>query len=186
MSNVEWDAQQIQFVLREFDGGRTAAEIEREYANAGYNVMLVTIEQTLRTNGRNVDGFDPTARPAFTSNSYGPPGNQGPAYNQPGNEVTHQHLVRDDSYPSTWSAQGNPGSPPLPTPGNFAPQDPRGRHWDPQAAQFAIDSHCFGDSVMQIWNNLRMRGYVVNAAEVAASLNAQGVSGVHVVDYLGR
>lgn len=153
---------------------------------AGYNVQLATVKQTLRVNCRNVDGVDPSARPTYTSNSYGPPRNQAPVYNQPGNQVTHQHLVRNDCYPPTWSTQGNKDLPPRTTLGTIAPQDPWGRLWDPQAARFAINAHHFGQSVMQIWRDLRRRGYVVNADEVAASLSGQGVSGVHVADYLGR
>lgn len=186
MSNFLWNAQSIAYVLREFDGGRSAAQIHNEFVHAGYNVLLGTIEQTLRVNGRNVDGFNPLDRPTYISNSYGTPGNRAPAYSQPGNQVTHQHLVRNDNYAGTWVAQGNRGVPPPSTPTNFAPQSSHGRHWDFQAARFAIEAHRSGQSVLQIWSDLRRRGYVVNAAEVAASLNAQGVSGVHVVDYLGR
>lgn len=186
MFNFTWDAQQVDYVLREFDGGRNAAKIHEELVHAGYNVQLATVEQTLRVNGRNVDGVDPLARPMYISNSYGPPGNQAPVYNQPGNQVTHQHLVRNDCYPSTWSAQGNQDFPPYTAPGTFAPQNPQGRLWDSQAAQIAINAHRSGLSVLQIWRELRKMGYVVNAAEVAASLSAQGVSRVHVADYLGR
>lgn len=39
---------------------------------------------------------------------------------------------------------------------------------------------------MQIWADLNRDGYVSNAAEVAASLNTQGVDSVRVVDYLKR
>lgn len=184
MSNFTWDAEQVDYVLREFDGGRSAAKIHEELSIAGYNVKLVTVEQTLRANGRNVDGVDPSARPTLISNSYGPPGNQAPAYNQPGNHITHQHLVRNDCYPPTWNAQGNQGRAPIATPGTFAPQDPMGRVWDFQAARFAINAHRSGQSVLQIWHDLRRRGYVINAAEVAASLSAQGVPGVHAADYL--
>lgn len=186
MSNFTWDAEQVDYVLREFDGGRNAAMIHEELVHAGYNVQLATVEQTLRVNGRNVDEVNPLARPRYISNSYGPPGNQGPVYNQPGNQVTHQHLVRNDSYPGTWYAQGNQDLPPYTAPGTFAPQNPLGRLWDPQADRFAINSYRSGQSVLEIWRNLRRRGYVVNAIQVAASLNAQGVSGVHVADYLGR
>ena len=186
MSNFTWDAEQVDYVLREFDGGRSAVKIHEELTIAGYNVRIETIEQTLRVNGRNVDGVDPSARPRYTSNSYGPPGNQAPAHNQPGNQITHQHLVRNDCYPPTWHAQGNQDLPPGTAPGTFAPQDPWGRLWDFQAARFAINAHHSGQSVLQIWSDLRRRGYVVNAAEVAASLSAQGVPGVHVADYLGR
>ena len=188
MSNFQWDGEKVQYVLREFDSGRTAAQIREEFVNAGFNVKLVTVEQTLRANGRNVDGYNASIRPSFTSNSYGRPGNQGPAYDQPGNQVTHQHLVRNDNYPATWSAQGNQGFPPTSAPGRFAPQNAygQGRQWDSHADLFAINAHRNGQSVLQIWSDLRSNGYVVNAAEVAASLSAQGVSGVHVVDYLGR
>lgn len=186
MSNFQWDLEKVQYTLREFDSGRTAEQIRDEFVNAGFNVGIITVEQTLRANGRNVDGYDASIRPSFTSNSYGRPGNQGPAYDQPGNQVTHQHLVRNDSYPGTWSAQGNKGFPPLPAPTRFAPQNsqPQGLHWDPQADLLAINAYRSGQSVLQIWSYLRSMGYVVNAAEVAASLSAQGVSGVHVADYL--
>lgn len=186
MSNFLWNAQSVAYVLKEFDGGRSAAQIHNEFLHAGYNVLVGTVEQTLRVNGRNVDGVDPLARPNYISNSYGTPGNRGPAYNQPGNQVTHQHLVRNDNYPGTWGAQGNLGARPSLTPGNFAPQSSHGRHWDSQADSFAIQAHRSGQSVLQIWSDLRGRGYVVNAAEVAGSLNSQGVSGVHVADYLSR
>lgn len=186
MSNFTWDAEQVAYVLREFDGGRSAAKIHEELCLAGYNVRLHTVEQTLRVNGRRVDDFDPSARPTMLSNSIGPPGNQAPAHNQPGNHITHQHLVRNDNYPTTWYAQGNQDRPPYTVPGRFVPQDPLGRLWDFQAARFAINAHRSGQSVLQIWSDLRRRGYVINAAEVAASLSAQGVSGVHVADYLGR
>lgn len=185
-ANFIWDEQRIQYVLGRFDSGLSAAQIHAEFIHAGYNVNLSTIEQTLRVGGRNIDGVNPFARPAYTSNSYGPPGNRAPLYNQPGNHITHQHLVRNDNYPGTWVAQGNQGFLPCPTPENFAPQSRQGRHWDPQADRFTIESHRSGQSVLQIWSDLRSRGYIVNAAEVAASLNAQGISGVHVVDYLGR
>lgn len=186
MSNFLWNAQTVQYVLKEFDGGRSAPQIHAELVRAGYNVHLGTVEQTLRVNGRSVDGVSPLARPTYISNSYGPPGNRGPSYSQPGNQVTHQHLVHNDNYLGTWLAQGNQGFPPYSPPGHFAPQSSQGRHWDSQAARFAIEAHRSGQTVMHIWSDLRRRGYVVNAAEVAASLNAQGVSGVHVVDYLGR
>lgn len=186
MSNFLWNEQTIQYVLREFDKGFTVAQIHDELVRAGYNVQLGTIEQTLRANNRNIDGPNPLARPTYISNSYGPPGNPGPWYNQPGNQVTHQHVVRNDSYVYTWQAQGYEGLPPQTAPGRFAPQSNQGRHWDAQAARFTIDAHRSGQSVLQIWSDLRRRGYVVNAAEVAASLSAQGVSGVHVADYLGR
>lgn len=185
MSNFTWEAEQVDYVLREFDGGRSVPKIHEELSIVGYNDRLVTVEQTLRY-GRNVDGFDPSARPTNISNSYGPPGNQAPAHSQPGNHITHQHLVRHECYPPTWDAQGNQGRPPTTASGTFAPQDPMGRLWDFQAARFAINAHRSGQSVLQIWSDLRKRGYVANAAEVAASLSAQGVSGVHVADYLAR
>lgn len=184
--NFVWNDQTVNYVLREFDRGFTVFQIHEELVGAGYNVLPGTIEQTLRANGRNIDGPNPTARPTYISNNYGAPGHQGPWYNQPGNQITHQHLVRNDSYPSTWNAQGYDGFPLKSTEGRFAPQSNQGRHWDPQAASFAIEAHRSGQSVLQIWSDLRRRGYVVNAAQVAASLSAQGASGVHVVDYLGR
>lgn len=201
MSNFVWDDEKILYVVSQFDAGRTAAQIHEELVTtSGYNVKLVTIEQTLRTCGRNVDGYDDFARPNITSNSFGPPPrNQTPTYNinnqlnqQPGHQVTHQHLVRDDNYPPTWAAQqqqqGNPGIQLMTIPGIFVPQDALGgRLWDSQADRFVIDAYRSGQStVLNIWTDLREMGYMVNAAQVAASLNAQGVSGVHVVDYLGR
>lgn len=188
MSNLQWDQEKIQYVLREFDNGRTATEIHTDLVGARFIVRLVTVEQTLRAYGRDVDRYNASARPSFTSNSYGQPRNPGPAYDQPGNEVTHQHLVRNDRYPGTWLAQGNSGTPPYSAPSNFIPQNayPQGRQWDPEADQFAINAYRSGKSVLQIWSDLRQMGYVVNAAEVAGSLNAQGISSVHVVDYLVR
>lgn len=186
MATFVWNEESVNYVVTEFDKGFTVVQIHEELVRAGYNVAKGTIEQTLRANGRNIDGPNPSVRPTYVSNSYGPPGNQGPLYNQPGHQVTHQHLVRNDSYPGTWNAQGYNGIPPQSAEGRFAPQSGQGRHWDPQAANFALQAHYSGQSVLQIWSDLRRRGYVVNAAQVAASLNAQGVTGVHVVDYLGR
>lgn len=185
-ANFTWNAQNVQYVLKEFDGGRSAKKIHEELVYAGYNVHLGTVEQTLRVNGRKTDGVNPLARPTYTSNSYGPPGNIGPSYNHPGNQTTHQHLVRNDNYHGTWTDQGNPGFPPFTAPGKFAPQSSQGRQWDSSADRVAIESYRNGKSVLQIWSDLRRRGYVANAAEVAASLSAQGVSGVHMVDYLAR
>lgn len=186
MATFVWNEESVNYVVREFDNGFTVSQIHEELVHAGYNVSKGTIEQTLRANGRNIDGPNPSARPTYVSNSYGPPENQGPLYNQPGHQATHQHLVRNDSYPGTWNAQGYDGTPPQPAEGRFAPQSGQGRHWDPQAANFALQAHNSGQSVLQIWSDLRRRGYVVNAAQVAASLSAQGVTGVHVADYLGR
>ena len=171
MSNFLWNAQSIAYVLREFDGGRSAAQIHNEFVHAGYNVLLGTIKQTLRVNGRNVDGVNPLARPNYISNSYGTPENRGPAYNQPGNQVTHQHLVSNDNYAGTWVAQCNQGGPSPSTPCNSAPQSSHGRPWDSQAARFAIEAQLSGQSVLQIWSDLRRRGYVVNTAEVADCLS---------------
>lgn len=59
---------------------------------------------------------------------------------------------------------------------------PVGKAWDVEADRFAYNAHCLGDSVGQIWHQLRIREYAVSEAQVVASLNAQGVYGVSVAD----
>lgn len=54
--------------------------------------------------------------------------------------------------------------------------------WDAEADRFAYDAHHLGDSVRQIWHQLRIREYAVNEEQVVASLNSQGVYGVSVTD----
>lgn len=56
--------------------------------------------------------------------------------------------------------------------------------WNDLADRFSISAHRVGFSVIEIWYQMRQRGYAVSAAEVAASLTAQGVSNVRVADYL--
>lgn len=60
------------------------------------------------------------------------------------------------------------------------------RHWDTAADRYTISAHRQGRTVMEIWQGLIGGGYVVNAAQIAASLNAQGVTGMRVRDYFRR
>lgn len=59
---------------------------------------------------------------------------------------------------------------------------PVSKAWDAEADSFAHNSHCLGNSVRQIWHQLRIKEYAVSEEEVVASLNAQGVDGVSVTD----
>lgn len=56
--------------------------------------------------------------------------------------------------------------------------------WGPLAARFTIFAHRTGRSVPQILAQLRRNGYDVTAADVAASLNQQGVYTVRISDYV--
>ena len=60
------------------------------------------------------------------------------------------------------------------------------RHWDTAADRYTITFHRQGCTVMEIWQGLTRGGYVINAAQVAASLNAQEVSGMRVREYFRR
>lgn len=53
------------------------------------------------------------------------------------------------------------------------PPPPSG--WDAQADAFAIDAHNLGETVPQIAASLCRNGYVASKAQVATSLNSQGV-----------
>ncbi|MCJ1346094.1 hypothetical protein MMC31_004306 [Peltigera leucophlebia] len=184
-AGMEWDDIKVQFVLDKYDAGLTVQQIKQFFESAEIPVARLTIEQTLRANGRDVDGFNPLARPAIVSNTYGPPRDQGPVHDQPGHLVTHQHLVRHDNYPYTYYAQGKQGPQPSVPEVRFKPQHSRdGRLWDDEATTFTLEAFRSGKSVLGIWQELRGMGYGVNAAQVAGCLNAGGVKGVHVVDYL--
>lgn len=171
MSNPLWTPERVQYVLSQFDAGVSPPQILAQLRSTGYpTLQLVTIEQCLRSHGRPVDGPNPTSRPSFTSNTFDAQGYQGQAINYAGDS-----FVRGSTAPR----------PAFNPPSNFRPQSNQGR-WDTAADSYAISAHREGRSVMEIWDGLRSAGYVVNAAEVAASLNAQGVSGVSVTDYLSR
>lgn len=174
MPNFLWTPERVDYVVGEFDAGVPPAQILAALRSTGYTTLqLVTIEQCLRTNGRSVDGFDPHVRLAFTSNTYNAQGYQGQTINYAGDS-----FVRGSTAPLR--SGYNP-------PSNYRPQsNNHGKRWDPAADGYAIGAHREGRSVMEIWEGLIGDGYVVNAAEVAASLNAQGVSGVRVTDYMTR
>lgn len=139
----------------------------------GYPTLhLETIEQCLRVNGRAVDGLDPSIRTPLISNTFNARGYQGQPTNYFGDSMV-----------------GNMAPPKAPhvSPSDFRPQSSsKGKQWDAAAASYALNAHRDGRTVMQIWGDLNNDGYVSNAAEVAASLNAQGVGSVRVVDYLKR
>lgn len=59
---------------------------------------------------------------------------------------------------------------------------PIAKAWDADADRFAYNAHCLGNSVRQIWHQLRIREYAVSEAQVVASLNAQGIYGVSAMD----
>lgn len=59
---------------------------------------------------------------------------------------------------------------------------PIGKAWDAEADRFTYNAHCLGNSVRQIWNQLRIREYAVSEVQVVASLNAQGIYGVSATD----
>lgn len=59
---------------------------------------------------------------------------------------------------------------------------PIGNTWSAEADRFTYNAHCLGNSVRQIWHQLRIREYAVSEAQVVASLNAQGVYGISVTD----
>lgn len=172
MSTFSWTPERVQYVVNQFDAGVAPTQILADMRASGYtNLRLFTIEQCLRTKGRAVDGFDPLLRPPLTSNTFDARGYQG----QP------------NIYPGDRSFRGNTApKPPYVPPSNFRPQRNQGRPWDQAADRFAIDAHYEGSTVMEIWQELSRRGYMSNAAEVAASLNAQGVNSVRVADYLRR
>ena len=173
MSTFLWTTERAQYVVDRFDAGVAPAQILAELQSTGYTTLrLFTIEQCLRTNGRAVDGFDPLIRPSFTSNTFDAQGYRG----QP-NTYAGDTFVRGGSTAT---------KPPYHPPSNFRPQSSRERRWDQAADRYAINAHREGRTVMEIWEELNRNGYVSNAAEVAASLNAQGVSSVRITDYLRR
>lgn len=172
-SRPSWTAENEAYVLRWFDRGVLPAQILREMRAHGYpNLPLETIEQCLRVNGRAVDGLDPSFRMPITSNTFNARGYEGQPNNYFGDNMVHGLApARARHVP----------------PSTFRPQSSnQGRQWDEEAARYAINAYRQGRTVMEIWADLNHHGYVSNAAEVAASLNAQGVRGVRVVDYLRR
>ncbi len=173
MSTPSWTAENVAYVLRWFDAGVLPAQILIEMRAHGYPTLhLETIEQCLRVNGRAVDGLDPSIRTPLISNTFNARGYQGQPTNYFGDSMV-----------------GNMAPPKAPhvSPSDFRPQSSsKGKQWDAAAASYALNAHRDGRTVMQIWGDLNNDGYVSNAAEVAASLNAQGVDSVRVVDYLKR
>lgn len=59
---------------------------------------------------------------------------------------------------------------------------PLGKAWNAEADRLTVYLHGLGESVRQIWHQLRIMEYAVSEAEVVASLNAQGIYGVSVTD----
>lgn len=172
MSEPSFTAEHIQYILNQFDAGVPPTVILAELRSNGFpNLRLFPIEQCLRANGRAVDGYDPLNRSPFTSNTFDARGYQGQPITYPGD---------------TFVRSVGPTKPPYVAPSNFRPQINQGRSWDRAADEYAINAHREGRSVMEIWAALSNNGYMSNAAEVAASLNAQGVSSVRVTDYLRR
>lgn len=173
MSTFSWTRERVDYVIARFDAGAPPAKILAEMRSSGYtNLRLFTIEQCLLTNGRAVDGFDPLIRPSFTSNTFDAQGYQGQPNTYPGDT-----FIRNGVAPTRL---------PYVPPSNFRPQIHQGRRWDQAADRYAISAHREGRTVMEIWEALSGAGYISNAAEAAASLNAQGVSDVRVTDYLRR
>lgn len=167
-----WTKEREDYVVLKFDAGVEPREILGHLQVTGFpNLKLVTIMQCLRARGRNVDGYDPHLRPAFTSNTHNPQGFQGQEIQYPGDS-----FVRHGTNPR----------PAYTAPSTFRPQSNQEKRWDLAAATYAFNAYNQGHSVMEIWAALSSNGYVSNAAEIAASLNAQGVSSERLTDYLRR
>lgn len=172
MSGSVWTQDRADYVVSQFDAGVHPLVILENLQKSGYpSLKIVTIEQCLRSTGRNVDGYNPHLRPAFTSNTHNPQGFGGQQIQYPGDSIVRHGTNSRPPY--------NPSS-------TFRPQSNQEKRWDLAAATYAINAYNQGHSVMEIWEALRSDGYVSNAAEIAASLNAQGVSSERLTDYLRR
>lgn len=172
MSDSVWTQERANYVVSQFDAGVHPLVILDHLQRTGYpSLKIVTIEQCLRSTGRNVDGYNPHLRAAFTSNTHNPQGFRGQQIHYPG-----------DSFVTS----GTNPRPQYNAPSTFRPQSNQDKRWDLAAATYAINAYNQGHSVMEIWAALSRDGYVSNAAEIAASLNAQGVSSERLTDYLRR
>lgn len=190
----QWDEFGKNYTLYQYSDDKSAQEICNALVEMGYNTLSIDIVKNyieahdgqgltwmpiqgierypISQNRRGINS-PANSRVFAASQASSQPWQPaaGPA-NRPNGETTQ-------AAPSQTNNPANHTAPPAnPT------ASPDNMPWGPLAARFTIFAHQTGRSVPQILAQLRRNGYDVTAADVAASLNQQGVYTVRISDYV--